>query len=39
MTVRFTLRALRVPHGLWHDVLPTAVAGDSGASIPGTHPS
>ncbi|MEV8265133.1 DUF58 domain-containing protein [Microbacterium sp. NPDC077057] len=38
VTVRFTLRALRVPHGLWHDVLPTAVAGDSGGEYPGDTP-
>lgn len=34
VTVRFTLRALRVPRGLWHDVLPEAVAGDSGGEYP-----
>ncbi|WP_223622116.1 DUF58 domain-containing protein [Microbacterium sp. EST19A] len=34
VTVRFTLRALRVPHGLWHDVLPDAVSGDSGGEYP-----
>ncbi|MBS0024347.1 DUF58 domain-containing protein [Microbacterium paraoxydans] len=34
VTVRFTLRALRVPHGLWHDVLPDAVAGDSSGEYP-----
>lgn len=34
VTVRFALRALRVPHGLWHDVLPDAVAGDSGGEYP-----
>ena len=27
VTVRFDLRALRVPHGLWRDVLPDAVSG------------
>lgn len=34
VTVGFTLRALRVPHGLWHDVLPDAVTGDSGGEYP-----
>jgi len=34
VTVRFSLRALRVPHGLWHDVLPDAVSGDSGGEYP-----
>lgn len=34
VTVRFALRALRVPHGLWHDVLPDAVSGDSGGEYP-----
>lgn len=34
VTVRFTLRALRVPRGLWHDVLPDAVSGDSGGEYP-----
>ncbi|MGW9157893.1 DUF58 domain-containing protein [Microbacterium sp. NPDC055665] len=34
VTVRFTLRALRVPRGLWHDVLPDAVTGDSGGEYP-----
>ena len=34
VTVQFTLRALRVPHGLWHDVLPDAVSGDSGGEYP-----
>lgn len=34
VTVRFTLRALRVHHGLWHDVLPEAVTGDSGGEYP-----
>lgn len=38
VTVRFTLRALRVPHGLWHDVLPSAVAGDSGGEYPADTP-
>ncbi|PKQ34971.1 MAG: DUF58 domain-containing protein [Actinobacteria bacterium HGW-Actinobacteria-11] len=34
VTVRISLRALRVPHGLWHDILPAAVAGDSGGEYP-----
>lgn len=34
VTVRFALRALRVPRGLWHDVLPEAVVGDSGGEYP-----
>ena len=34
VTVRFALRALRVPRGLWHDVLPDAVTGDSGGEYP-----
>ncbi|MFK3678305.1 DUF58 domain-containing protein [Microbacterium sp. NPDC090218] len=34
VTVRLSLRALRVPPGLWHDVLPDAVAGDSGGDYP-----
>lgn len=34
VTVRFTLRAIRVPRGLWHDVLPDAVSGDSGGEYP-----
>lgn len=34
VTVRFALRALRVPHALWHDVLPSAVTGDSGGEYP-----
>lgn len=34
VTVRFALRALRVPRGLWHDVLPGAVSGDSGGDYP-----
>lgn len=38
VTVRFTLRALRVPHGLWHDVLPSAVTGDSGGEYPADTP-
>ena len=29
VTVRFALRSIRLPHGLWHDVLPDAVTGDS----------
>ena len=34
VTVRFTLRALRVPRGLWRDVLPSAVTGDSAGEYP-----
>ncbi|WP_311244564.1 DUF58 domain-containing protein [Microbacterium sp. WCS2018Hpa-23] len=34
VTLRFTLRALRVPRGLWRDVLPDAVAGDSAGEYP-----
>lgn len=35
VTVRFDLRALRVPHGLWRDVLPEAVSGDAAGEYPG----
>lgn len=34
VTLRFTLRALRVPRGLWRDVLPDAVSGDSAGEYP-----
>ncbi|MFS0910267.1 DUF58 domain-containing protein [Microbacterium sp. 179-I 3D2 NHS] len=34
VSVRFALRSLRVPHGLWHDVLPDAVSGDSSGEFP-----
>jgi uncharacterized protein (DUF58 family) len=34
VTLRFTLRALRVPRGLWRDVLPSAVTGDSAGEYP-----
>lgn len=34
VTVRFALRSLRIPHALWHDVLPEAVSGDSGGEYP-----
>lgn len=34
VTVRFALRAIRVPHGLWRDVLPDAVSGDAGGEYP-----
>lgn len=34
VTVRFSLRAIRVPRGLWHDVLPDAVSGDPGGEYP-----
>lgn len=34
VTIRFALRSLRVPHALWHDVLPDAVSGDAGGEYP-----
>lgn len=34
VTVRFSLRALRVPRALWRDVLPEAVSGDSAGEYP-----
>lgn len=34
VTLRFGLRALRVPRGLWRDVLPDAVSGDSAGEYP-----
>lgn len=34
VTVRFALRSLRIPHGLWHDVLPDAVSADAGGEFP-----
>ncbi|WP_217182640.1 DUF58 domain-containing protein [Streptomyces sp. AC495_CC817] len=34
VSLRFTLRAIRVPHGLWRDVLPDAVSGDSAGEYP-----
>lgn len=34
VTVRFSLRALRVPRGLWRDVLPDAVSGDAAGEYP-----
>lgn len=34
VTVRFTLRSLRMPRGLWRDVLPDAVTGDSAGEYP-----
>lgn len=34
VTVRFALRALRVPRGLWRDVLPDAVSGDASGEYP-----
>lgn len=37
VTVRFSLRALRVPRGLWRDVLPDAVSGDAGGDYPPTN--
>src|SRR5690606_22440259 len=40
VAVRFDLRALRVPFGIWRDRLPEAVAGDAEGEFPtdnGTH--
>ncbi|WP_433584652.1 DUF58 domain-containing protein [Microbacterium hydrocarbonoxydans] len=37
VTVRFDLRALRAPHGLWRDVLPDAVSGDAAGEYPGEN--
>lgn len=34
VTLRFSLRALRVPRGLWRDVLPDAVSGDAAGEFP-----
>ncbi|GAA1139587.1 hypothetical protein GCM10009651_24510 [Microbacterium natoriense] len=34
VTLRFDLRAIRIPHGLWRDVLPDAVSGDSAGEYP-----
>ncbi len=34
VTVRFDLRAIRIPHGLWRDELPEAVAGVAGGDYP-----
>ncbi len=34
VSVRFALRAIRVPHGLWRDVLPDAVSGDAAGEYP-----
>jgi uncharacterized protein (DUF58 family) len=34
VSVRFALRAIRMPHGLWRDVLPDAVAGDAAGEYP-----
>lgn len=34
VTVRFALRALRIPRGLWLDVLPDAVVGDASGEYP-----
>lgn len=34
VSVRVALRAIRVPHGLWRDVLPEAVSGDSAGEYP-----
>jgi uncharacterized protein (DUF58 family) len=35
VSMRFDLRALRTPHGLWRDVLPDAVTGDAAGEYPG----
>lgn len=35
VNVRFDLRALRTPNGLWRDVLPDAVSGDAAGEYPG----
>jgi len=40
VAVRFDLRALRIPHGMWRDELPAAVSGDATGEFPtenGTH--
>lgn len=40
VAVRFDLRSLRIPHGMWRDELPTAVSGDAAGEFPtdnGTH--
>jgi len=34
VTLRFGLKSLRVPRGLWRDVLPDAVSGDSAGEYP-----
>ena len=34
VTLRFALRALRVPRGLWRDELPDAVSGDAAGEYP-----
>lgn len=34
VAVRFGLRALRIPHGIWRDALPPAVAGDASGEFP-----
>lgn len=34
VSIRFSLRSLRVPHALWHDVLPDAVEGDASGEYP-----
>ncbi|WP_243224521.1 DUF58 domain-containing protein [Microbacterium sp. CIAB417] len=34
VTVRFALRSLRIPHGLWRDVLPDAVTGHAAGEYP-----
>ena len=34
VAVRFDLRALRIPHGIWRDRLPPAVSGDATGEFP-----
>ncbi|MFJ4222705.1 DUF58 domain-containing protein [Microbacterium sp. NPDC089695] len=34
VSIRFSLRALRIPRGLWRDVLPEAVSGDAAGEYP-----
>lgn len=34
VAVRFELRSLRLPHGVWHDTLPPQVSGDASGEFP-----
>lgn len=34
VAVRFDLRALRIPYGIWHDELPSSVTGDAVGEFP-----
>lgn len=34
VSVRFDLRAIRTPHGLWRDVLPASVSGEAAGEYP-----